>query len=62
MAEHYGTAIIPARVRAPKNKPNAEGTVGTISTWILAALREVEFFSLAELNQAIREKLEEFRQ
>lgn len=61
MAEHYGTAIIPARVRAPKDKPNAEGTVGTISTWILAALREVEFFSLAELNQAIREKLEEFR-
>lgn len=32
MAEHYGTAIIPARVRAPKDKPNAEGTVGNIST------------------------------
>ena len=28
MAEYYGTAIIPARVRAPKDKPNAEGTVG----------------------------------
>ena len=30
MAEHYGTAIIPARVRTPKDKPNAEGTVGNI--------------------------------
>ena len=36
MAEHYGTAIIPARVRTPKDKPNAEGTVGNISTWITA--------------------------
>ena len=60
MAEHYNTAIIPARVRAPKDKPNAEGTVGVISTWITAALRNEQFFSLAELNQAIREKLEEF--
>ena len=60
MAEHYGTAIIPARVRAPKDKPNAEGTVGMISTWITAALRDEQFFSLAELNRAIREKLELF--
>ena len=54
MAEHYGTAIIPARVRTPKDKPNAEGTVGNISTWITAALRNEQFFSLAELNRAIR--------
>ena len=60
MAEHYNTAIIPARVRAPKDKPNAEGTVGVISTWITAALRNEQFFSLAELNRAIRKKLEEF--
>ena len=62
MAEHYGTAIIPARVRAPKDKPNAEGTVGNISTWITAALRDEQFFFLAELNQAIRDKLELFNQ
>ena len=62
MAEHYGTAIIPARVRTPKDKPNAEGTVGNISTWITAALRDEQFFSLAELNQAIRDKLELFNQ
>ncbi len=60
MAEYYGTAIIPARVRAPKDKPNVEGTVGNISTWITAALRDEQFFSLAELNRAIREKLEQF--
>ncbi|MGN6712766.1 IS21 family transposase [Anaerocolumna jejuensis] len=60
MAEHYGTAIIPARVRAPKDKPNAEGSVGNISTWITAALRNEPFFSLGELNRAIREKLEAF--
>lgn len=60
MAEHYGTAIIPARVRKPKDKPNAEGIVGNISTWIVAALRNGQFFSLAELNASIREKLEAF--
>ncbi len=44
MAEHYGTAIIPNRVRAPKDKPNVEGSVENISTWIIAALRDKQFF------------------
>mgnify|MGYP003623356019 CR=1 FL=1 len=57
MAEHYGTAVIPARVRAPRDKAVVEGTVGIISTWILAALRNGQFLSLRELNEAIREKL-----
>lgn len=60
MAEHYNTAIIPARVRRPKDKPNAEGSVSVVSTWIVAALRNEQFFSLAELNQAIHEKLVEY--
>ncbi|MFZ3372677.1 MAG: IS21 family transposase [Desulfitobacteriaceae bacterium] len=60
MAEHYGTAVIPARVRKPKDKAAVEGTVGIISTWILAALRHQQFLSIGELNEAIREKLEEF--
>lgn len=60
MAEHYGTAVIPARVRKPKDKPSAEGTVGVISTWILAALRHEKFFTMHELNEAIFEKLEIF--
>ena len=57
MAEHYNIAILPARVRKPKDKPNVEGSVGKISTWITAALRNEQFFSLAELNEAIQEKL-----
>jgi len=60
MAEYYGTAIIPARPLTPKDKPNAEGTVGVIETWIIAALRNRKFFSFGELNQAIRQKLQEF--
>ncbi len=60
MAEHYGTAIIPARVRKPKDKPGAEGSVGNISTWITAALRDEQFFSINELNRAIRERLKDF--
>jgi transposase len=60
MAEHYGTAVLPARVRKPKDKPSVEGAVGTISTWIIAALRNWKFFSLQEINEAVRGKLEEF--
>jgi transposase len=60
MAEHYGTVVIPARVRKPKDKPRVEGTVGILSTWIIAALRDRQFFSLPELNKAVSEKLLEF--
>ena len=60
MAEHYNIAIIPARVRKPRDKPNVEGSVGKISTWITAALRNEQFFSLAELNAAICEKLDAY--
>lgn len=60
MAEHYGTAIIPARVRSPKDKPNAEQTVRNVSTWIIAAVRNEQFFTIAELNSVIRKKLEDY--
>lgn len=60
LAEHYGTAVIPARVRAPRDKAMVEGTVGVVSTYILAALRNARFLSLFELNQAIWERLEIF--
>jgi len=60
MAEHYQTAIIPARVRKPKDKPNVEGAVNIISTWIIAALRNQKFFTLAELKQEIKVKLDEY--
>jgi transposase len=60
MAEHYSTAIIPTRVRAPKDKATVEGAVGIISTWILAAIRNQRFFSLTELNDEIHERLHVF--
>jgi hypothetical protein len=59
LAEHYGTAVIPTRVRKPKDKATVEGNVGIASTWIIAALRNGQFFTLAELNEAVHEKLAE---
>jgi len=53
LAEHYGTAIIPARVRRPKDKSKAEVGVQIVERWILARLRNQTFFSLAEANTAI---------
>lgn len=60
MAEYYGTAIIPARVKAPKDKSTVEGSVGNVSTFILAALRNQRFLSLRELNGVIKDKLHAF--
>lgn len=60
MADHYGTVIIPARPRKPRDKAAVEGDVGAVSTAILAALRDQKMFTLAELNRAIRAKLVEF--
>ena len=54
MATHYGVAIVPARVRKPKDKAKAEVGVQIVERWILASLRNQQFFSLSELNQAIR--------
>jgi len=54
MAQHYGTAIIPARPRKPKDKPKVENAVLHAERRILAALRDRTFFSVAELNRAIR--------
>jgi len=59
LAEHYGTVIIPARPRKPKDKSKAEIGVQIIERWILARLRHHTFFSLSELNQYIQLLLEE---
>lgn len=59
MAEYYNTAIVLARVEHPKDKSHAEATVRLASTWILAALRNEHFFTLAEAKDAVKIKLEE---
>lgn len=53
MANHYSIAVIPARVRTPKDKPKVEVGVQGIQRWILAPLRDCTFFSVAEINAAI---------
>jgi transposase len=53
MAAHYGMAVIPARVRKPRDKAKVEAGELLVERWILAALRKRTFFSLAGLNQAI---------
>jgi len=57
LAEHYGTAILPTRVRTPKDKATVEGAVGNVSSYILAAIRNQKFFTLRELNDVIKERL-----
>ena len=57
MASHYGIAVLPTRVRRPRDKAKVEGGVLVVERWILAALRHRQFFSLRELNAAISELL-----
>jgi transposase len=58
MGQHYGTAIVPARPGKPRDKAKVEVGVLIVQRWILACLRNRRFFSLEELNAAIRELLE----
>jgi transposase len=57
-AEHYDLAILPARVRKPRDKAKVEGGVLIVERWILARLRNRTFFTLADLNTAIATLLE----
>jgi transposase len=57
LAAHYGAAVIPARSGKPRDKAKAENGVLQAERWILAALRGRTFFSLAEANAAIVERL-----
>lgn len=54
LAAHFGTAIMPARPRKPKDKSKAEVGVQIVTRWILAVLRHEVFHSLTHLNQRIR--------
>lgn len=59
MAAHFGIAVIPARPYRPRDKPKAELTVLLVCRWVLARLRHQRFFSLEELNAAMRPLLTE---
>ena len=59
MAGHYGAAILPARPYRPRDKAKVEVAVQVAQRWILARLRNRRFFSLAEMNAAIRQLVNE---
>jgi transposase len=58
LARHYGAAVVPGRVRKPRDKAKVEQGVLLAERWILAALRNRTFFSLDELRQAVKPLLE----
>ena len=53
LAQHYAVAIVPTRVKKPKDKPAVEEGVGWLETWLLGKLRNQKFFSYPELNRTI---------
>ena len=62
MAEHYGCVIIPTRVRRPKDKATVENSVNQLTRYIIARLRNHQFFTLAEYNEQLIKTLDEFNQ
>jgi len=58
MAEYYQLAVLPARVRKPRDKGNVENGVQNVERWVLAPLRHQTFFSETEANRAIKALLE----
>ena len=53
LAEHYGTTVIPARPRKPRDKAKVEVAVQVAQRWIVAVLRHRVFHSMSELNRVI---------
>lgn len=62
LADHYDIAVVPARVRTPKDKSKVEVGVQGIQRWILAPLRDVTFFSVHDINEAIRPLLKAYNE
>lgn len=58
-ADHYGVAIVPARVKKPRDKAAAENAVNVVNTRVIGYLAEETWSSLAELNEAIEERVRE---
>ena len=62
LADHYGTVILPTRTYRPRDKAAVEAGVLVVERWVLAPLRKQTFFSLAALNNAIRQKVAELNE
>lgn len=60
LSEYYGCFVSPARIMKPRDKASVEGTVGMLTTCVIAALRNRSFTSLKELNNAVSGLLRDF--
>ena len=59
LADHYGTAIVPARVAKPRDKAAVESAVATVNKRVIGYLLEEVWTTLADVNAAISERVEE---
>ncbi len=57
LAAHHSAAVLPGRVRKPKDKASVENTVGNIATWVIASLRDRQFTNLPELRAAVYDRV-----
>ena len=60
MAAHYSAAVLPGRVRAPKDKASVENTVSHVATWVIAGLRDEQFTSLPQLRIRVAEQIDAY--
>lgn len=60
LAAHYSAAVLPGRVRKPKDKASVENTVAHVATWVIAGLRDQVFATLPELQAAIRAQMDAY--
>lgn len=60
LAAHYSAAVLPGRIRRPKDKASVENTVSHVATWVIAGLRNRRFGTLPELRVAIRERMDAY--
>lgn len=58
LAEYYQFAVLPTRVKKPKDKGKAENGVQNVERWVIAPLRNRQFFFISEIHQAVGEQLE----
>jgi transposase len=58
LAEYYQFAVIPTRIRKPTDKGKGENGVQNVERWVIAPLRNRQFFFIREIHQAIGEQLE----
>lgn len=60
MADYYSTVVIPTGVRAPRGKSNVEHLMYSFENTIIGRLRNYQFFSIDEYNEAAMKEVERF--